>query len=199
METNRQACLSSGEKTTSSPRPEVCDVVDDDILLDNFFDHSQPLDGNELETLLNTKFNSLDDAVEQSANSVIHWRPAQPENHPQQRSPSRTKMEFSSLHEKYGALKPAQPDHPFTLSQLHSYGPSANVAPTYHNHPLRTTQHDATALRCTAWANADPHMSRSLLSHLKPGRHAYHERWLLHSTPALWVLLAKQRFSSRYC
>jgi hypothetical protein len=136
METNRQACLSSGEKTTSSPRPEACDVVGDDILLDNFFDHSQPLDGNELETLLNTKFNSLDDAVEQSANSIIHWRPAQPENHPQQRSPSRTKMEFSSPHEKYGALKPAQPDHPFTLSQLHSYGPSANVAPTYHNHPF---------------------------------------------------------------
>jgi hypothetical protein len=134
METGQQARLSNGEKSMLSPRPESCDDAGDDILLDDFFDHSQPLDSNELETLLNTKFNTLEDAVEQSANSIIHWRAAHPETLSQQRSPLRTKMEFLSLRENHSALKPAQPDHPFTLSQLHPYGSSAHTATNFHNH-----------------------------------------------------------------
>jgi hypothetical protein len=70
METGQQARLSNGEKSMLSPRPESCDDAGDDILLDDFFDHSQPLNSNELETLLNTKFNTLEDAVEQIRSST---------------------------------------------------------------------------------------------------------------------------------
>lgn len=144
METGQQTALSNDEKPLPSPKSVSCDDAGDDILLDTYFDHSQPLDSNALDALLNTKFNTgfedVDD--EQSTNSITaQWRPAQSEVTMQHQSPSRTRMELSSPHEKHGALKPEQSDHPFTFSQVHPYAPSAHATTTYHDpsYPGRTS------------------------------------------------------------
>lgn len=151
METGQQTALSNDEKPLSSPKLVPCDDTGDDILLDTYFDHSQPLDSNALDALLNTKFSTSFDDVDQSTDSIAaQWRPAQPEVPMQQQSPSRTRMELSSPHEKHGALKPGalkpeQSDHPFTFSQVHPYAPSVHATSTYHDpsYPGRTSPFDS--------------------------------------------------------
>lgn len=134
--TDGQTCPPNDEKPLLSPKPVTCDDSSDDILLDTYFDHSQPLDSNALDALLNTKFNiSFDEDDDEQSTDAIKWRPAESEILAQQRSPSRTRMELSSPQEKHGSLKPAQADYPYTLSQQqHSYGQAAHATTTYHGH-----------------------------------------------------------------
>lgn len=128
METDQRPCLSNDEKSSSSLKRGSCDEVGDDILRDAFFDHSRPLEESALEALLNTKFNtSFDDVEDTTSVSTAQWRPAYSETLSQQRSPSTMRMELSSLHEKHDALPPAQSSSPFA-----SYRPAAQVTANYH-------------------------------------------------------------------
>jgi hypothetical protein len=64
METDQQTCPLPDEKAVSPPKPMSCDEVGEDILQDTYFDHTRPLDSNALDALLNTKFNTGFDDVE---------------------------------------------------------------------------------------------------------------------------------------
>jgi hypothetical protein len=135
MTIDQRTSMSSDEKSMLSPNAVSCDNVGDDILLDTYFDHSRPLDSDALDALLNTKFNTGFDNVdvEQPTDAITtQWHPAQSEALEQQQSSSRTRMEGSSLEENHGTLRPSQAHHPFNLSQVHSFGPSAHMAPTHH-------------------------------------------------------------------
>lgn len=133
MDTDQHACLLTDEKIPSATKPMPCDEVCEDILQDKYFDHTRPLDSNALDALLNTKFNiNFDDVEDEQPTSVVaaQWRPAHSETLSQQQSPSKTRLELSSHHEKYGALQPTQPGPQFT-----SYIPEAQVSSNFHSHP----------------------------------------------------------------
>jgi hypothetical protein len=133
METDQHTCLLIDEKALSSPKPVSCDQVCDDILQDKYFDHTRPLDSNALDALLNTKFNTnFDDVEDELPTSTIaaQWRPAHSESLPQQLSPSSAKLGLSSLHEKHRTRQPTQTGSQFTLCS-----PEAQVPMNFNSHP----------------------------------------------------------------
>jgi hypothetical protein len=133
METDQQTCPLGDEKITSPRKPMSCDEVGEDILQDTYFDHTRPLDSNALDDLLNTKFNtSFDDVEDELPASMTagQWRPAHAETLSQQQSPSRTRLELSSHYAKRDALQPTQPG-----SQFAPYGSEAQVTSNFNGHP----------------------------------------------------------------
>ncbi|GAB7329423.1 hypothetical protein MBLNU13_g01212t1 [Cladosporium sp. NU13] len=137
METDQQTFPLADEKAISPPKPMSCDGIGEDILQDTYFDHKRPLDSNALDALLNTKFNtSFDDVEDDLSTSVTagQWRPAHSETLLQQQSPSRTRLELSSHFAKRDTLQPTQPG-----SQFAPYSPEAQVTShfgglPYHGH-----------------------------------------------------------------
>lgn len=103
METGQRASLVGSEKSQSSPKPVFCEDAGENILLDTFFDHSRPLDSNALDALLNTKFSTDFEEIDDEPSTsdiAASWRPAQSGIMPQQQSSSKTAMEPSTSHEK---------------------------------------------------------------------------------------------------
>jgi hypothetical protein len=137
LETDQQTCLSADQKAISPPKLMSCDEVGEDILQDAYFDHKEPLDSNALDALLNTKFNTGFDDVEDDLSTSVpagQWRPAHSETLSQQQSPSRTRLELSSHYAKRDTLQPTQPGSQFT-----PYSPEAQVTSNfgglpYHGH-----------------------------------------------------------------
>lgn len=134
VETDHRACPPDFEKSPLSPKPVSCEDSGVDILLDTYFDHTRPLDSNALDALLNTKFNTdfeeIDD--EPSTSEVTaSWRPAQSGIAPQQRPASTIAMEPSSSYEKH---QMAQPSQPFTCPTQGPYGSSALATSGHLNH-----------------------------------------------------------------
>jgi hypothetical protein len=133
METDQQTCSSTDEKVISPSKPISCDEVGHDILQDTYFDHTRPLDSNALDALLNTKFNTSFDDVEDDLPASVtaaQWRPAHSETLSQQQSPSRTRLELSTHYAKRDALQPTQPG-----SQFAPYGSEAQVTSNFNGHP----------------------------------------------------------------
>lgn len=90
MEAASQLCHS---RTSGVKSPPPRDKGGDDILLDAFFDHSQPLDNSALDALLDTTFDSPDDASTATSSKTALWRPAYPEAASRSQQPSPIKME----------------------------------------------------------------------------------------------------------
>jgi hypothetical protein len=133
METDQQTCPLPDEKAVSPPKPMSCDEVGEDILQDTYFDHTRPLDSNALDALLNTKFNTGFDDVEDDLPASVtagQWRPAHSETLSQQQSPSRTRLELSSHYAKRDTLQPTQPG-----SQFAPYSQEAQVTSNFNIQP----------------------------------------------------------------
>lgn len=137
METGHRPSLVDSEKSHSSPKPVFCEDAGENILLDNFFDHSRPLDSNALDALLNTKFNTDFEEIDDEPSTsgfTASWRPAQSGITPQQQPSSNTAMELSASHEKQCALQPAHSDAPFNSPSQVTYGPALRATANHPNH-----------------------------------------------------------------
>lgn len=133
IETDQKTCLLADEKAISPAQPMSCNEVGEDILQDTYFDHTRPLDSNALDALLNTKFNTGFDDIEDdlpASVSAAQWRPAHSETLSQQQSPLRTRLELSSHYAKRDTFQSTQPG-----SQFSPYGSEAQVASNFNGHP----------------------------------------------------------------
>lgn len=129
VESRAQAPLWHDEKA-SSPKSAPCnDDESEDILLDMYFDHSQPLDSTALDALLETKFDDDDDDDSTSPGATAaNWRPAHsaPSFQPQQLSS--TKMEPLDYLDRTAPLDALPPSHAYHASQSRMYGlPAVNA------------------------------------------------------------------------
>lgn len=117
-----------------SPKPSPCDDEGDDILLDTYFDHSQPLDNSAFEALLETNFD--DDESPSSKPTAANWRPADPQatSQPQQLLP--TKMEPVDHHNGAAPVEPLSSSQTYHASRQHMYELPVNTAPAYHGLPM---------------------------------------------------------------
>jgi hypothetical protein len=138
VESRAQASLWHDEKA-SSPKPAPCDDEGDDILLDMYFDHSQPLDSSALDALLETNFDDEDSMLLTCRATAANWRPAHPAatSQPQQQLSLTTKMEPLDYLDRTAPLSPPS-SHPYHASQSRMYGLSLNAvsASGYHGLPM---------------------------------------------------------------
>jgi hypothetical protein len=135
VESRAQAPLWHDEKA-SSPKPAPCDDESDDILLDTYFDHSQPLGSSAFDALLETNFDD-DDSTSPRA-TAANWRPAHPAATSQPQQLSLTKMEPLDYLDRAAPLDSLPSSHAYHASRSHMYELPVNAVSVsgYHGLPM---------------------------------------------------------------
>ena len=132
VDARAQAPLWHGEKS-SPAKPTPRDDESDDILLDTYFDHSQPLDSNALDALLETNFDD-DDSTSTKA-IAANCRPAYPGATSQPQQLSSTKMEPLDYPSSAAPLESLPSSHTYHASRSR-YGLPVNAVSGYHGLPM---------------------------------------------------------------
>jgi hypothetical protein len=122
------------EKPSTSPKPSSCEDESDDILLDTYFDHSQPLDNNALDALLETKFDD-DDSTSTRA-IAANWRPAHQGATSQPQQLSSTKVEPLGYHNNVAPVESMPSSYLYHASRPRMYGLPVITVPAYHGLPM---------------------------------------------------------------
>jgi hypothetical protein len=138
VESRAHASLWHDEKS-SSPRAAPCDDEGDDILLDMYFDHSQPLDSSALDALLETNFDDDDSAPLTCRATAANWRPAHPAASSQAQQFPSTKMEPLDYLDRTAPLASPSSSQTYHESRYRMYGlPAVNAisASGYHGLPM---------------------------------------------------------------
>jgi hypothetical protein len=116
-----QAPLWHDEKPSPpTAKPAPCDDEGDDILLDTYFDHSQPLDSSALDALLETNFDDDDSASTKAI--AANWRPAHPTATSQPQQLSSTKTEPLDYPISAAPLESLPSSHAYHASRSRMYG-----------------------------------------------------------------------------
>ena len=119
-----------------SPKPDPCDDGSDDILLDTYFDHSQPLDNSALDALLETNFDDDDDDPTSIKEIAPNWRPAHAGTASQPHQLSSTKMEPLDYHDNAASVESVPSGHAYHVSRPRMYGLPVNAVSVYHGLPM---------------------------------------------------------------
>lgn len=137
------------DEKLSSPNPKLCDEENEDILLDTYFDHSQPLDNSALNALFETNFDD-DDSYTSTKAIAAKWRPAHTVANSQPQHFSPTEMGPVDYHNSAAPVESLPSSHTHHTSQPRIYGLPVNAVSAYHElhtgvHPPSPYDHQAMA------------------------------------------------------